>query len=178
MEWGGLTTTAVAMSLASLCIRWRLPSVPPLLATAGVGASLCVAVLSLFSPPVPFAASLALNAALIAAGVDYWRLQKARASPSLENAATDAKQGHRRQLIADGRMLVAAFNRQTRYENAIDYLQRQNEWHAIRAQLDPKVRRDMENGRRMVVTNDNVKDGKIYYLINELDRLEREWGLV
>jgi len=59
----------------------------------------------------------------------------------------------------------------------MDFLRRQDEWHAIRAHLDPKVRRDMENERLSVGTRDNVKDGKVYYLVEELDRLEREWEL-
>jgi len=99
-------------------------------------------------------------------------------APKPEAAEDGGKQLQRRQLIADGRNLVARFNRQTRHDGLIAFLSDKAGWHAIRPRLDPKILADLENGRLAVATRGDVKDGKVYYLMQELDRLEREWDLL
>ena len=94
------------------------------------------------------------------------------------NPATDFKLEHRRKVIADGRKLIAEFNLQARARTLMEFMQSREEWPAIRAHLGIKVRKDIENGRLLVATGDSsLKDGKVYYLMDELDRLEQEWDL-
>lgn len=92
-------------------------------------------------------------------------------------APNEAKQAHRRQVISDGRRLIAEFNQQARCHTLMEFLQYRNEWPAIRGHLDAKVRRDLENGRLAVSTRGAEKDGKVYYLMDDLARLEKEWDL-
>ena len=99
------------------------------------------------------------------------------AVPAPAPAIDDGKRDARRKLIVDGRRLIAEFNQQVRQPTLIGFLQYREEWPAIRAQLDPKVRQDLENGRMVVVTHGPEKDGKVYRLMDELARLEREWDL-
>jgi hypothetical protein len=110
-------------------------------------------------------------------------MAETRPEPSLSMVVTrgdkpdEAKQAYRRKLVADGRRLVAEFNKQVRVTSLIEFLGRCEEWPGIRAQLDPKVRRDLENGRLLVAPVGNEKDGKVYYLMDEMTRLEKEWDL-
>jgi len=142
--------------------------------------SLSIAVLSLFRPPWPLTASGALNVGLIAAIIDYClSLKRKRTSAEADqNAPANIEKAAQRQLIADGRKLIAAFNRQEPRENFVDFLAEHEEWQAIRPRLDAKVVSEMENPRLVVPSRDGKKDGKVIYLQDELDRLEREWGLI
>jgi hypothetical protein len=102
-----------------------------------------------------------------------------RVRTPVSDATNDTtRENERRQLVSDGRSLIARFNRQTRHDHLIDFLADKAVWHTIRARIDPKVLADIENGRLSVVTKGDTKDGKVYYLGSELDRLEREWGLL
>ena len=77
MEWGIFTVAAVAVSLASLFVRWRWPTVPPFLASAGFFGCVSIAVMSQISlaHPSPWLAiSIAVNAAFFGGSVDYWLL--------------------------------------------------------------------------------------------------------
>lgn len=87
MEWGTLSTTALATSAASLFMRWRFPTVHPVLASAGVGAFLTIAALSLLQPPLSLAISVALNAALTAGLTDYaiWGRKQVRSNSVVES---------------------------------------------------------------------------------------------
>lgn len=109
--------------------------------------------------------------------MSYSHAERVKNVAGISDPLFEAKQTHRRKLIIDGRRLVAAFNYQARCKTLMEYLNLQPEWPAIRAQIDPKVRSDMENGRLAVPTAGELKDGKVYYLLSELDRLEREWDL-
>jgi len=102
----------------------------------------------------------------------------AAATALASSPAKDARQDRRRALIAEGRRQVAEFNAQTKHQHLMAYLAEQSEWPAIRAKLDPKVLGHIENGRMVVLTDGNGKDGKTGYLLGELDRLEKEWGLI
>ena len=85
MEWGTLSTVALAMSGISLCVRWRFPSVPSFLASAGIGIGFCVLGLSLYPQPVLMTVSVVVNAALIAGMIDYWL-----SAPELDEAVEGA----------------------------------------------------------------------------------------
>ena len=89
----------------------------------------------------------------------------------------DAIQARRQLLIADGRRLIADYNAQQSEQRLIVFLNAHKEWHALRAQFDPNKLHDLESDRILVATRGDVKDGKVYYLQREIDRLEREWGL-
>ena len=86
MEWGTLSSVAVALSIASLCIRWRLPSVPGFVASAGLGVSFGVLGLSLYPIPVFPAASLTLNLALVFGILDFWLFAPRDAEGEAEGA--------------------------------------------------------------------------------------------
>ena len=177
MEWGAITTITILMAVASLCMRWRWPSVSPTLASAGIGGSLCGVMLSILHPPIGLAVSLIVNASLVAGIMDRY-FSQSPVPTILGPTFDDSKRESRLQLIDDGRKLVAAFNRQTTHQHLIDFLQCQDEWHALRAQLTPTVSKAIENGRLIVATEGSIKDGKLNYLTAEIDRLEREWDLV
>lgn len=108
---------------------------------------------------------------------DLERIERS-SSATADELAGEARQQRRRAIIADGRRLVAQFSGQSDVPFLMQFLQTHPEWHAIRPHLDPKVRGHMENGRLVVLTAGNDKDGKLSYLVQELDRLEREWGLL
>lgn len=86
MEWGNLSVAALAVSIASTCIRWRVPAVPPALATAGIGASLCIALLSLFHPSYALAASLTINAAVFCGLIDFLAFRRKSEKTSAKGA--------------------------------------------------------------------------------------------
>ena len=73
------------MSGISLCVRWRFPSVPSFLASAGIGIGFCVLGLSLYPQPVLMTVSVVVNAALIAGMIDYWL-----SAPELDEAVEGA----------------------------------------------------------------------------------------
>ena len=77
MEWGTLSSVAVAMSLATLCVRWRFPSVSGAMASAGLGASIALLALSMYPLPLVLSASLIMNAAFMVGGLDHWLLSPA-----------------------------------------------------------------------------------------------------
>ena len=56
-------------------LRWRIPAVPKFLASAGLGASTALALLSFLDPSLGVALSVALNVGLIAGLTDYIFLQ-------------------------------------------------------------------------------------------------------
>ena len=72
MEWGSLSTVAIALSFFSLCIRWRFPSVPGFVASAGLGICLSLLVLSLYPANRAIAVLGTLNIALLLGIFDYW----------------------------------------------------------------------------------------------------------
>lgn len=72
MEWGTLTIIGTAIFLASLCIRWRIPSVPGFIASAGLGASVSILGLSFFQMPLVLAVSIVANVSFLAGIIDYW----------------------------------------------------------------------------------------------------------
>ena len=72
MEWGTLTIVGTAIFLASLCICWRIPSVPGFIASAGLGASASIFGLSFFQMPLTLAVSVTANVSLLAGMIDYW----------------------------------------------------------------------------------------------------------
>lgn len=86
-------------------------------------------------------------------------------------------QQKRLKIIDEGRRLIATFNEQTHHASFPKFLQTQESWHHIRPKLNPSVVRDIENFRLAVATRGDVKDGKVYYLIREIERLEKEWAL-
>jgi len=88
MEWGSLTTVAIFMAVASLCIRWRFPTVHPALASAGIGGSLSGVALSFFHPTLALALSLALNFAFAGAMLDL-RLRAPKPINDPEITSTD-----------------------------------------------------------------------------------------
>lgn len=123
----------------------------------------------------------ALGASLFVVFVVMVLISYGRSPQAVPISAADpnfaAKQAQRRKVLADGRRLVAEFNLQARQRTLIGFLQYREEWPAIRAHLDAKVRNDLENARLAVSAPEGLKDGKVTYLMNELDRLEREWDL-
>lgn len=74
----------LGVSAVLACIRYRFPSIPMRLASAGIGAGLGLTALSLAWPGWPLGLSFIINVALAAALIDYWLSGKARsvASPA------------------------------------------------------------------------------------------------
>lgn len=96
MDWGNITTVAIAVSMASTFVRWRLPTVHPAIASAGLGASICAAILSFIQPPFILAASITLNFGLVAAVIDLLFVSK------LKPARTEEAQGATLRLTFHG----------------------------------------------------------------------------
>jgi hypothetical protein len=72
IEWGSLSTVALALSFFSLCIRWRFPSVPGFIASAGIVGCLGLLVLSLYPVNRTITFLGTLNLALLMGIFDYW----------------------------------------------------------------------------------------------------------
>ncbi|MDP2129626.1 MAG: hypothetical protein U0989_18510 [Azonexus sp.] len=179
MNWGDLTLAAIAVGAISLFLRWRFPAVPPVIASAGLGASICVAICSRFQMPPSLIASLTLNAALLVAGIDFIfrrNLEKEPSTPASGQSDFETT-NRRRSLIVNGRKLIAEFHRQSDHEKFVSFLATQDVWQEIRPYFDQEKCRELENPNMFVVTNGEIRDGKIYYFRSELDRLEKEWGL-
>lgn len=62
-------------------LRYRVPAIPPRLASAGIGAFLIVAVLGFLTLPVALGFSLVVNGALVGFGVDLWLSRRNRETP-------------------------------------------------------------------------------------------------
>jgi hypothetical protein len=181
MSWGELTLAAIAVGAVSLFLRWRFPAVPPAIASAGLGASACVAICSHVNLPPSLVASLTLNAALLLAGADWllktWLAKKEAVVPALNEPESDLL-SRRRTLIADARKLIGEFHRQSEHDRFVTFLATQDVWHEVRPHFDHEKCRQLEDPNTLVLTRGEIKDGKIYYFRSELDRLEKEWGLV
>jgi hypothetical protein len=112
-------------------------------------------------------------------GTVIWTFFEPRPPSAVELRALEAareRDAHRRQLIADGRRLVAEFNLQVRANTLYGYLKYQPQYGAIRAQLSPEFVANLEHPR-LLALSDTTKDGRVHGFMQELDRLEREWGL-
>lgn len=83
----------------------------------------------------------------------------------------------RRRLILSGRNMIAEYNIQRTSEPFTHFVVNHPAWSALRGSLNEKVRLDLENGR-LVVSSQHGGDGKVFRLVDELSRLEREWDLV
>jgi len=88
-----------------------------------------------------------------------------------------AKNICQRDIIADGRRLVAEFNQQVRITHLSEFVKYRPEYPAIRAQLSRKFVSRLESNN-MVVMAEGVKDGLVYEFMDELAHLERQWALV
>jgi hypothetical protein len=86
MEWGTISIVAALMAFLSLCLRWRFPSVPPFLASAGVGVGLCGLLLTQISLGYWLSASLLLNAAFVFGVLDQWLFSPKQLSPALDTS--------------------------------------------------------------------------------------------
>lgn len=100
------------------------------------------------------------------------------AVPAIPDKNDFAKTEQRRKVIEDGRLIVTEFNKQARISSLTQFVDYRSEWPAIRSHLQPDVLSAIENGRLAVSSKGGQKDGKIYYLMDDLSRLEKEWGLV
>lgn len=100
-----------------------------------------------------------------------------RWSPVKPDSMSPAKLAHRRKLIDDGRKIVTDFNRYGGQKDLLAFLASYQGWPAIRAHIAKDVLTKIEDGRTIVIAVDGLRDGKLGYLIDELDRLEREWDL-
>jgi hypothetical protein len=108
MEWGSLTISALAMTGASTFIRWRFPSVPNFIASAGIAASFAIAIFSVLDPGLLLASSLALNAGLVVGILDYWRNSARSADASvLKESRLERERIAALKAIASGRMSAA-----------------------------------------------------------------------
>lgn len=74
--WFGFVSSA-ALAL----LRYRVPAIPPRLASAGIGAFIVVSALGFFTVTPLLAASLVINGALFAAGLDIWLSTRRRQAP-------------------------------------------------------------------------------------------------
>jgi hypothetical protein len=169
---------SLVASLTLALLRYRVPALPPRLTSAGVGAGL-VLFLFAFLPtqPLTLGASLVANGALALALLDTV-LSKKKVPPSAENQLADADRSIRRRKIIDGgRQLIADFNAQGYYTHLIQFLETRADWLAIRPHISAKGRQDIENGRMVVLSKGQTKDGKTSILIKEIEALELNWAL-
>jgi hypothetical protein len=90
MEWGSLSYVAVATALISLCIRWRFPTVPKHIASAGVAMGLTTLAMSVSEFAAPFKISIIVNATLLFGMLDYW-LSRSTLANATEGAGANLR---------------------------------------------------------------------------------------
>lgn len=109
--------------------------------------------------------------------MDGGEVSAERRSPLKPDTVSHTKLAYRRKLIDDGRKIVTDFNRYGGEKDLLAYLASYQGWPAIRAHIAKDVITKIEDSRLIVIADDGLRDGKLGYLIDELDRLERQWDL-
>ncbi|GGC22969.1 hypothetical protein GCM10011371_08310 [Novosphingobium marinum] len=174
MEWE-TPWFGFAMSAAFAFIRWRWPILPREIASGGLIASVAVIVLSWLSLPWILVASLSLNAGFATGWVDAFLTRRKGIGGS--STSTIPISSERQRKIDAGRKLVTDYNRQSGELSFARFLATEEAWLAVRQHLNPEVVKKIENPRLTMSSRGDVRDGKLYLLRDELDRLEREWDL-